>query len=104
MVEEHDEVGNMMLFQQLYDMEHDRTVHQGDHRLRQAAGERLDTGTEPPRHNHGFHNDFAPSSLQVQVQDKVQVLRLSFNLNLNLNLLFSPLPVFLGQDPVYFIL
>ena len=48
MVEEHHQVGDIVLFEQLHDMEHDRAVDERDHRLGNTAGQRLNRVPNPP--------------------------------------------------------
>jgi hypothetical protein len=55
MVEQHHQIGDVMLFKQFNDMQHDRPVKKRNHRFWHAAGEGLDAGAEAAGHDDCFH-------------------------------------------------
>ena len=67
MVQQHHQFGDVVLFQQLDDMQHDRTVEKRDHRFGNAAGQRLNTGAEATRHDYGFHRYSLRMELNIRV-------------------------------------
>ena len=54
-VKQHYQVGDIVLFQEFHDMQHDRAVEQRNHRFGKAAGKWLNSGPEPAGHDDGFH-------------------------------------------------